>query len=614
MRTTTKPDFSVLMALNSCLSLFSRGEKVKLSFYTVSQMLLGFLDLLGVALLGILGSLSVSGVQSIEPNGQVASALKFIGLANYSLQGQVAILACISATALASKTLISMFITRRNLTFLSQKSADISIILLNKLLHKNLIELRKNNSQTNLFSVSQGVTSLTNNVLGSFISLFSDVTLLIILFSGLLYVNYISAIATVLFFLLIGLVLHRVLSVKIHEISNKSVENTISLNSMILEMNRAYKELLVKNRRSHYLKEISELRNNGATFEAKLSFMPFISKYVLDISLIVGALLISGLQFFFGDARQAVGSLLIFLVAAMRIGPAVLRIQQGALSMKNGTATSQFTIALINKTQLNVKILESEKLETTFRGDLKEFDSQVNITGLQFRYKENANWELSCKNLEIPASCSVAIVGASGAGKTTFVDLLLGIIPPDSGKIEISGLSPSVAVSRFPGMISYVPQDVFIKDGSVRQNVALGYPPLALPDSQIYAALEMAQLSELVHSLPGGLDFQVGENGSNLSGGQRQRLGIARALVSSPKLIVMDEATSALDNDSEQALGTALRNLPKEVTLLVIAHRVTTVENCDLVLFMDNGKVIFFGTIEDAAKVVPMFSDKKNLS
>jgi len=215
--------------------------------------------------------------------------------------------------------------------------------------------------------------------------------------------------------------------------------------------------------------------------------------------------------------------------------------------------------------------------------------------------------------LTIGSGKSIAIVGPSGAGKTSIVDVLLGVLNPDEGKISISNLSPLAAVAKWPGAVSYVPQDVTISNGTIRQNVALGYPEDVASDELVSEAIRIAQLTDFVASLPNGLDTHVGERGTKISGGQRQRLGIARAMFTKPKLLVLDEATSSLDGQTESDISDAIHNLKGTVTVVMIAHRLSTVRNADTVIYMDQGKILAQGTFEEVRNSIPDFDNQARL-
>jgi ABC-type multidrug transport system fused ATPase/permease subunit len=216
-------------------------------------------------------------------------------------------------------------------------------------------------------------------------------------------------------------------------------------------------------------------------------------------------------------------------------------------------------------------------------------------------------------SLQITTGESVAIVGATGAGKSTLADVILGVLRPVSGTVRLSGLAPEEAVARWPGRVAYVPQDVAVLSGTVRENVALGFPDDRIEDSEVWAALERAHLAAFLVDSRNGLDTVVGEHGVRLSGGQRQRLGIARALFTHPDLLVLDEATSALDAETERDITRTLQDIRGKATTVVIAHRLATVRNCSLVVYLEKGRIVSTGTFDEVLRAVPALERQARL-
>ena len=194
--------------------------------------------------------------------------------------------------------------------------------------------------------------------------------------------------------------------------------------------------------------------------------------------------------------------------------------------------------------------------------------------------------------MEVPVGKSVGIVGTSGAGKTTIVDVMLGLLKPESGKILADGVDVMEHYPEWLKNIGYIPQTIFMIDSTIRKNVAFGYPDEEIDDTRVWNALKEASLDEFVRSLPEGLDTKIGERGIRLSGGQKQRIGIARALFEDPEVLVLDEATSALDNETEAAIMESINNLHGKKTLVIIAHRLQTIEKCDMVYSIKDGKAV----------------------
>lgn len=235
------------------------------------------------------------------------------------------------------------------------------------------------------------------------------------------------------------------------------------------------------------------------------------------------------------------------------------------------------------------------------------FEARLELTDVTFRYPEAPSPAITSVTLEVPAGSSLAIVGSTGAGKSTLADVMLGLLEVESGDICLSGLPPRAANQRWPGAVSYVPQDVMLVNGSIRENVALGLPRTFFDDARVWEALERAQLAAFLRESRQGLDTLVGEHGVRLSGGQRQRLGLARGLLTDPRLLVLDEATSALDADTERAISEALHSMQGDVTLIVIAHRLATIRNLDQVAFLSGGHLEAVGTFDQVKSANPEF-------
>jgi ABC-type multidrug transport system fused ATPase/permease subunit len=338
--------------------------------------------------------------------------------------------------------------------------------------------------------------------------------------------------------------------------------------------------------------------------------MPNVSKYVIESGMIVGAVLISGIQFALQDARHAIAALSVFLAAGTRIAPAIMRLQQSLIQSKSGMGIAEPTLKLIESLQ---SIPDSNDVVESLNIDHKGFEPTIKINQASVIYPGKNVYALDRVQFNLSAGKFAAIVGPSGAGKTSLVDALLGVLDLTDGQIEISNVSPSEAVDRWPGAIAYVPQEVVIINSSIRENIALGFAPIESVDKLCWEALEVAQLDDFVKKLPDGLDTQVGEKGARLSGGQRQRLGIARAMFTKPKLLVLDEATSSLDGQTELDLSGAISSLQGAVTVVMIAHRLSTVRDADTLVYLDKGRVVAEGKFDEVRANVPNFDRQAQL-
>ena len=592
------------------LSVYNKRDREKLLLVALSQVFLAFLDLLGVALLGVVGALSVYGIQSKSPGNRVNQILELANLNQFDFQQQVAILGGIAAFVLIFKTLVSVFLVRKTLLFVSRRGALISASLVRDLFSKSAIDLNKHTNQEIIYSTTLGVENLTTRVIGSALMIFSDLVLLFVLFVGLLFVNTSISLSIFLIFTFVALALNKLMKSSSYKLGIDEARLGLNSNESIVEALNSYRELLVKNRRSFYIKKITDLRMDLAVVTAKKNFMPNLSKYAFEIALIIASFIIAGIQFALYSSSQAIASLAIFLAASTRIAPAILRIQQSTIYLRLGLGTVEKTMDMIHFARSG----RHDQLISTLKSfDHNNFQPSIDIKDLNFRYENNANFSIQNLTLQIASGSQVAITGSSGAGKTTLVDLILGVFSNDYDSVKISGLTPLSAFARWPGAVAYVPQNINIMNTTIRANISQGFEFDSTDEERIWNSLKVAHLDEFVKALPLGIDTHVGEFGNQLSGGQRQRLGIARALFTSPKLLILDEATSALDGETEALISQTIKELKGKCTVILIAHRLSSVMNADKVVYMEGGKIVAEGTFSEVRNLSPDFEKQVKL-
>lgn len=594
--------------------LFSKIELRKISQVTAAQIFLNLLDLIGVAIIGLLGGLIVNGIQSRSPGSRTAQFLEFARLNNFTFQTQIAILGSIASVVLLSKTLISMFLNRKILRYLSFRSSTISGKIIAAVLKRDLIWINSHTSQEILFGVTTGVSVITMGIVGASIALVADLTLLILMSIGLFLVDPIIAFATGVLFGAIGFLLIYFLQFKARKLGLENSFQQMKSNNDILEVLGTYREAIVRNRRDYYAKHLVDGRIKLASNSADLAFLPSIGKYVIEVAVVVGTVVLCAFQFLQYDSVRAIATLSVFMAAGSRIAPAVLRVQQGLIQMGAALSSAEPTFKLISELgdkqifTTPVDIIPDSEVDVLHTG----FIPIVQITGLSFAYPTKDKNALTDISLSVDPGDVIALVGPSGAGKTTLADLILGVFAPTSGSVTISNTEPLSAIRTWPGSIGYVPQETVIGQGTIAQNVALGYI-VEGNEELVIDALKKAQLWDFVNELGEGIHTRVGEGGNRLSGGQRQRLGIARALFTKPKIIVLDEATSSLDAQTEFDLSESINTLKGEVTTFIVAHRLSTVRKADKVVYLDKGFVLAIGTFDEVKNSVPNFRIQANL-
>jgi ATP-binding cassette subfamily C protein len=596
--------------LRVIFKLFDYKDKQKLLLVTLIQILLSLLDLVGVALIGVVGVLAISGIQAKPTTSAVYSILEILNLDSMPFEFQVAYLGFFAVTAFIIKTIASAILTRRTIFYISRKGASLATDLLSAILSKPLNQINKFTHQELIFTTSQAFNTLITGVVGKCIIVIADASLLVVLFIGLVIVDTTMSISVLLVFTILGYAINNLMEKKAVKMGSDLTKLTVENNEKIQEVLNTYRESVVRNTRHFYLKQIQKIKIDLSRFTALQQYIPNLNRYIIESVVIIGALLVAGIQFFLYDASKAIGNLAVFLAAATRIAPAVLRIQQSLLTINIGIGSTEQTLTIIEHfSRGESQIITDKTPDFTYSG----FSAEVKVNQLCFKYNLDSKFNLENLNLDIGAGKLVAITGSSGAGKTTLVDLLLGVHIPTSGDIYISGLSPLDAFQKWPGATAYVPQDTVIVNGNIWENIALGFDYDPEHEKYVKEALKLSKLEDYVQSLPEGLFTKVGDRGHKLSGGQRQRLGIARALFTKPKLLVLDEATSSLDAQTESDITEAIKSLRGKTTIIMIAHRLSSVRNADQVIFINNGMIESIGTFEEVRKKVPNFDKQANL-
>lgn len=607
---TKKKPLGTGTVIKRSLKVLDKLDQRKLVAVFIIQIFLGLLDLIGVAAIGILGALSIRGIESTKPGSRIDLVLKLLHIQNWNFQKQIAYIAIFAGVILVTKTALSIFFARKALFFLANRSAKISTDLVRKLFGLEITQVQSRSNQESLFILTSGVTAVTLGILGILVVVVGDASLLAVILVGLFIVDYQMAIGTILLFSFLGFGIYRALHSRSGSLGYLNAKYEVLGNQKILEALGSYRELLVKNRRQFYALEIGALREKLSSTQAEISFIPSLSKYIMESGVIIGSLLISGYQFATQDAVHAVATLSIFLAAGTRIAPALIRLQQGFLQIRGSLGSAVKTLDFADSLA-NVHVSNTPASE--FNISHEGFVPGIKMNSVSYKYPDSKGFALTEINIEVTPFSVVAFVGASGAGKSTIVDLMLGVLEPNRGHIEISANQPKVSIQRWPGSIGYVPQDIAIFPGSIKQNVGMGFPEKEISDELVWEALRISNLDQFVSQLPEGLHSNVGEVGNKLSGGQRQRLGIARALYTKPKLLILDEATSALDADSELNIANEIEKLRQHTTVIIIAHRLSTIRTADNIFYIDAGTIKGQGNFSQLRKQIPDFDRQANL-
>ncbi len=348
------------------------------------------------------------------------------------------------------------------------------------------------------------------------------------------------------------------------------------------------KEIKILNREQYFIDEYQgyyDKFTRGLRISRVISILP---KYIVEAVCMTGLLLAIIIKMYFGEADfiYYIPQLAVFAVAALRLMPSVGKINEYTTSILY--ALPSVDLVYHDLTEIASYVEQQE-------GEVKEqwnLEKEIRVEHVTYTYPDVEAPVIREADFIIPKGSTVAFIGASGAGKTTMVDIILGLLEPQEGKIMADRLNVHEKPKTFHAQVGYIPQVIYLSDDTIRNNIAFGVKASEIDEQAVEMAVARAQLTEFIDSLPHGLDTIVGDRGVRLSGGQRQRIGIARALYHDPEILVLDEATSALDNDTEAAVMEAVENLQGTKTMIIIAHRLTTIRNVDMIYEVEGGKVV----------------------
>ena len=593
---------SVRETIGRALDLLGKKDRRKYRLAILAQVLTAFLDLAGVLLFGLIGLLGTSLVKNSEPPSYIAEVIGAIGLGSVSITNLLAWISVFAAIILLLKSVFSALLMRKVFSFLGSRQARISSELTTKLFSEPISSIQQRSSQEYSYALSQGIFSAVTLTLGSVSLLISEIALLGFLSIALLLISPIVTFASFVFFAMVGILLQKSLGSWATNVGNEISENIVESNSSVQEVISTYRELSVLGRRDLFVNGLTDLWKISGRARADQIFIESLPKIAYETALVIGGIGLAIWQFSTSTPEKAISVLVLFIVAGSRVLPSMLRLNSILLHVRSGIAQARivFPIAdeLENSATLPFPKISLERLIESREMEFQNFIPRISVKNASVNYPKSNNNALNKIDIEIVEGSRVAIVGSSGAGKSTLADAILGIIDVSSGKITISGVTPTEAISEWPGCISYVPQTVALLNGSIRENIALGIERNFHDDSEILQALARARLSDLIRDLPKGLETWIGENGVQLSGGQRQRLGLARAFYAKSKLYVFDEATSALDAETEFLISEAIQEIGPDVTTITIAHRLATIKDSEQIIYLESGRVVAQGNFD----------------
>lgn len=574
------------------LSILSEEQRKR--FYSL-QLLVVFsaiAEVTSIALVGPFMALA-SNIGIIENNKLVNNAY-VISSADTPIQF-IMIIGMFVFVFLCISTILSVITIRRLSFFAARTGAEIGDTLYSSYLKKDYLFYTKINSSELIKQIATEVSRVTDNILQPFVQInarlfsVSFISILIFLYDPIISISGLL-IFVFIYFILFVFVRKKLLinGINISKVSRKR----------FVLMNEGFgsiKDVIILNRQENFVKQFKE---SGAIFSeayGSSNTLYNVPRYIMEFIVYSGmvVLIISLLYFSNGDMTKTISTLAVFGVAAFKLLPSFQQIYSSLAQIRsNLSALSEIQNDVIQARKQDMKI----ELENSY---MEYGNDDLILENVSFRYPEKKLNTINEINIKIPRQGVIGIVGSSGAGKSTLLDILLGLLKPNSGKFLCGNKEVNFNnIKQWQKKIGYVPQNIFLKDGNIIENIAFGLPESQIDMKKINRAIDLAQLDDWIKDIPKGLLTEIGEKGVQISGGQKQRIGIARALYSDIDYLFFDEATSALDGKTEELIMNAIEKLSESKTIVMIAHRLNTVRNCDIIYMLDHGSVVDSGNFD----------------
>lgn len=602
--------------LRQALGILMPGDRRCFIVLSLGQAVLGLLDIVGIVLMGLVAAVLASGLIPGRMPTYVRSVLDMPYLRDLTLIRTAALIGAVAVLAMLVKSAFGVLFTRALYRFLAHQQGEVSERLVSQFLSQPLLLVQEWTTARAQYALTSGVGFAIVIALGGASAALAEFLLFAVVAVVLFLVDPWLSMLVALIFGLVTVFLQVHFGRRTSWGASNFTDSTMSMNAAVADSLATYRETVVLNRRGFFIKRFADHARINARANAEMQYVLEIPKYLLESVLVVVAFGLAVVQLASKEFAAAAGTVALFLTAGFRVIPSMLRLQAAGTNVRRGVEGALPTFELSDVLRLKQRqraASESTLQRSTQSSKGGSFVAEVIVDDVSFSYPGSERPALAGVSFSARPGMSIALVGSTGAGKSTLADVILGVLAPARGSVCVSGVSPEDAVQLWPGAIAYVPQSVALIEGTVRDNVALGVAQEDVDDEEVWQAVRHAHLDAFLLNSRDGLGTAIGERGVRLSGGQRQRLGIARALFTHPRVLVMDEATSALDAETEAAITETLRSLEGEVTTITVAHRLATVRFADLLLFMRDGAVVARGSFEEVRAQEPDFARQAKL-
>jgi ABC-type multidrug transport system fused ATPase/permease subunit len=594
-------------------SYLTTRQKVVFGVLTGAQLFANVLDLVGIAAIGLLVMAVASGRIDFDFGGLYRITI------DETPPAMIAGLVVAAALSFLLKALFNLLLSLALIRYMAGVEVNASKRMAHYLLSGTLGELRRYSQADIQYAVNASTGAMYSGILNSIASIITGSGLMLMILGTFFLVNPVAAILVAVYLAVMVSAIQWTIGNKLKQIGRDVNKSSIATTGAILDAVSSFREVAVLKKQEFFLKRFADARWLFVKTNARTTVLKSVPRLIIEQGLMLGVLGFVSWQILSGDVATGLASVGVFVVGSVRIIGAVVPIQSAYSQLKTNVVKAEMAQKLsveiaerAPEREAMQQALESAPPLSTLAAVAKGAAPKglgIEMKDVEFTYPDAEEPVVTGINLTAEPGGFIAFIGPSGAGKTTLADLVLGLNIPDKGSVLIDGRNPLEIREKHPGLISYVPQKPGMVSGTIAQNIALGIADDKIDEEWVWECLRLAALDDVIKGMQGGIHASLGKQSDQLSGGQLQRLGLARALYPKPRLIILDEATSALDAGSEAAVSKNIRELGESVTLIVIAHRLSTVKHADCVYVVDEGKIIASGPFNTLRKTVPMVEE-----
>ena len=570
---------------------------------------LSLFDLLGVMAIGVVAaSIALFLTEGSDPNRTLVFAGFEIPAANIT---SLPVYAGLVLTLFLSKSLFAVILARKSAMFLAAIDARAAKAVASQLYGSGLATAQGKSREEAIFAIQAGSSSAFSGVLNAVSTAVSEVVLFVLISVGFFLVDLLATFYILIYFLTLALLINYALGRRIKLYGATTVKSSVKTTSVIADLLAVFREVSTTGEKHNFFDRIYSAKLDASRSAAIQSHLSALPRYIIESALLLGFAALILFQVSSEDIVQTATTLSVFLAGGFRLTAAIVPLQTSFLGLKGNLPRATTALEVLEQAGYEIPNRDSKN-----RASIPLLASEaigIRLQDISFSHSNSKSPAVVNVSMSIEPGSKVAIIGESGAGKSTIADLICGIITPDLGQVLLTSGDKTYSPNDFYGQIGYVPQRPNLISGDIASNVALGVKPEDIDLRNVELALRQAHLWDLVAALPDQLRTDVGNLRDNLSGGEIQRIGLARALYTEPKLLVMDEATSSLDASSEHEVSKVLNALKGKTTLVVIAHRLNTVQNSDKVFLMDSGNLVDVGTFSELVARNPNLEKTVNL-